>query len=173
MMWLETLCLVLPTTTPHTAFKQSVPTSVQAQQLDTVHNHGNLNHNHATVPTTSHWTCHVINHLMRGRRIALDPHLPTQREPAASPVTPFLPLPSLRDVGIQPCHYGRSDHDSGAVYPWQRERGVAKVRESGGQWTWAVAAWASMWQHGGRENHIWPCLRRRCQAWIMFRVNSP
>ena len=24
-----------------------------------------------------------------------------------------------------------------------------------------VAAWASMWQHGGRESHIRPCLRRR------------
>ena len=123
-----------PTTTPHTAFERSIPTSVQAQQLNTVHHHGNLNHNHATTPTTSHWTCHIINHLTQGCRVTLDPHPPTQREPAALPVTPFLPLPSLRDVGIQPCHHGWLDHDSGAVYPWQWGRGVAKVRVSGGQW---------------------------------------
>jgi len=93
---------------------------------------------------------------------------PTQCEPAALPVTPLLPLPSLRDVGIQPHHlqcHGWSDHDGGAKYPWQWGRGVAKARASGGQWTWGwygrVVAWSSTWQHGGGESDIRPRLCQR------------
>ena len=78
-------------------------------QYNTIHR--NLSRNRATASTMSHWTRHIINHPhpTRGRRVALDPHPPTQCEPATSPVTPLLPLPSSRDVGIQPRHLQRHE----------------------------------------------------------------